>query len=361
MTRKPEGPLRRGWTTGACATAATKAAFTALITGEFPDPVEILLPKGERPSFALARRARGEDWAMAGIIKDAGDDPDVTHLALILSKVRPLLQGGVQFKAGAGVGTVTKAGLPVEVGEPAINPVPRRMMAEVIEEVAVAYGAEPDVEIEISVPGGEELAKQTWNPRLGIVGGISILGTTGIVHPFSCSAWIASIHRGIDVIRAAGLEHAAACTGSTTESAVQQRYGLPEFAFIDMGDFAGATLKYLRQHPIKRLTLAGGFGKFCKLADGFLDLHSGRSQVNLETLARWAGEHGAGELTRRLITEANTASEALSIAQQQNVPLAKVVAEKAQAVAIEEVMGRVAIEVLVYDRDGQMVAGTGFN
>jgi cobalt-precorrin-5B (C1)-methyltransferase len=361
MTRKPEGPLRRGWTTGACATAATKAAFTALLTGEFPDPVEILLPKGERPSFALARRDRGKDWAMAGIIKDAGDDPDVTHLALIQSKVRPLLQGGVQFKAGPGVGTVTKAGLPIEVGEPSINPVPRRMMAEVIEEVAVAYGGEPDVEIEISVPGGEELAKQTWNPRLGIVGGISILGTTGIVHPFSCSAWIASIHRGIDVIRAAGLEHAAACTGSTTESAVQQRYGLPEFAFIDMGDFAGATLKYLRQHPIKRLTLAGGFGKFCKLADGFLDLHSGRSQVNLGTLAGWAGEHGAGELTRKLITEANTASEALTIAQQQDVPLAKVVADKAQAVAIEEVMGKVAIEVLVYDRDGRMVAGTGFN
>ena len=207
-------------------------------------------------------------------------------------------RSGVQFKAGDGVGTVTKAGLPIEPGEPAINPVPRRMMAEVIEEVAVAHGAEPDVEIEISVPGGQELAKQTWNPRLGIVGGISILGTTGIVHPFSCSAWIASIHRGIDVIRAAGLEHAAACTGSTTESAVQQRYGLPDFAFIDMGDFAGAVLKYLRQHPIKRLTLAGGFGKFCKLADGFLDLHSGRSQVNLETLARWAGEHGANDLTR---------------------------------------------------------------
>jgi cobalt-precorrin-5B (C1)-methyltransferase len=361
MTRKPEGPLRRGWTTGACATAATKAAFTALLTGEFPDPVEILLPKGERPSFALARRDRGESWATAGIIKDAGDDPDVTHLALILAKVRPLHEGGVQFKAGPGVGTVTRAGLPIEVGEPAINPVPRRMMAEVIEEVAIAYGAEPDVEIEISVPGGEELAKQTWNPRLGILGGISILGTTGIVHPFSCSAWIASIHRGIDVIRAAGLEHAAACTGSTTESAVQQRYGLPDFAFIDMGDFAGATLKYLRQHPIKRLTLAGGFGKFCKLADGFLDLHSGRSQVNLDTLARWAAERGANDLTQRLIKEANTASEALSIAQQQNVPLAQVVAAKAQQVALEEVNGKVAIEILVYDRDGRMVAGTGFN
>jgi cobalt-precorrin-5B (C1)-methyltransferase len=362
MTDKPEGPLRRGWTTGACATAATKAAFTALVTGEFPDPVEILLPKGERPSFALARRERGRNWATAGIVKDAGDDPDVTHLALILAKVSPLNGGGgVQFKAGPGVGTVTRAGLPIEVGEPAINPVPRRMMAAAIEEVAVAHGAEPDVEIEISVPGGEELAKQTWNPRLGIVGGISILGTTGIVHPFSCSAWIASIHRGIDVIRAAGLEHAAACTGSTTESAVQQRYSLPDFAFIDMGDFAGAVLKYLRQHPIKRLTLAGGFGKFCKLADGFLDLHSGRSQVNLDTLARWAAEHGASELTRRLITEANTASEALTIAQQQGVPLAQAVADKAQQVALEEVNGKVAIEILVYDREGRMVAGTGFN
>jgi len=362
MTRKPEGPLRRGWTTGACATAATKAAFTALLTGEFPDPVEILLPKGERPSFALAQRNRGKDWAMAGIIKDAGDDPDVTHLALIVSKVRPLHEGGgVQFKAGPGVGIITKAGLPIGVGEPAINPVPRRMMAEVIEEVAIAHGAEPDVEIEISVPGGEELTKQTWNPRLGIVGGISILGTTGIVHPFSCSAWIASIHRGIDVIRAAGLEHAAACTGSTTESAVQQRYGLPEFAFIDMGDFAGATLKYLRQHPIQRLTLAGGVGKFCKLAEGFLDLHSGRSQVNFDTLARWAAEGGANDLTQRLIKEANTASEALTIAQQQSVPLAETVAAKAQQVALEEVNGKVAIEVLVYDRDGQLAAGTGFN
>jgi cobalt-precorrin-5B (C1)-methyltransferase len=336
--------------------------LTALLTGQFPDPVTITLPKGEQPSFALARAEKLADGrCMAAIIKDAGDEPDVTHQALILSTVRPLPGGGDQFKAGPGDGTVTKAGLPIEVGEPAINPVPRRMMAEVIEEVAIACGAEPDVEIEIAVPGGEELAKQTWNPRLGIVGGISILGTTGIVHPFSCSAWIASIHRGIDVIRAAGLEHAAACTGSTTESAVQQRYSLPDFAFIDMGDFAGAVLKYLRQHPIKRLTLAGGFGKFCKLADGFLDLHSGRSQVNLQALARWAAERGANELTQRMITEANTASEALAIAQQQNLPLAQVVADKAQQVALEEVNGRVAIEVLIYDRDGTMVANAGFN
>src|SRR3954463_4057120 len=258
---KPSTPLRRGWTTGACATAAAKAAFEALLTGRFPDPVEIVLPKGQRPSFALARTERSDVQATAGIIKDAGDDPDVTHLALVLATVRRLPEGsGVQFRAGSGVGTVTRAGLPIPPGEPAINPVPRQMMRDAISEVAGRYGAAPDVEITISIPNGAEIAKQTWNPRLGIEGGLSILGTTGIVNPYSCSAWIASIHRGIDVIRAAGLDHAAACTGSTSEAAVARRYALPDYAYIDMGDFAGGVLKYLRHHPIPRLTLAGGFG-----------------------------------------------------------------------------------------------------
>src|ERR671923_73908 len=300
MSRKPAGPLRQGWTTGACATAATKAAYAALLTGQFPDPVEIMLPKGERPRFPLARAELRPDLAIAGVVKDAGDDPDVTHGALVMAEGRRRPAGsGVAFRAGDGVGTVTKPGLPLAVGEAAINPAPRQMMTEVVGALAAAHGASADIEITIAVPGGAEMARQTWNPRLGIVGGISILGTTGIVHPYSCSAWIASIHRGIDVARANGLEHVAACTGSTSEAGVRRLYDLPDFAFIDMGDFAGATLKYLRQHPIKRLTLAGGFGKFCKLADGSLDLHSGRSQVNLETLARWAGEQGANDLTRR--------------------------------------------------------------
>jgi cobalt-precorrin-5B (C1)-methyltransferase len=300
MAEKPQGTLRRGWTTGACATAATKAAFEALLTGTFPDPVEITLPKGERPSFALSRAERSGDTATAGIIKDAGDDPDVTHLALVLSTVRRLPAGsGVVFRAGPGVGTVTRAGLPIPPGEPAINPVPRKMMTEVVAAVAAQFGATADAEITISIPNGAEIAKQTWNPRLGIEGGLSILGTTGIVHPFSCSAWIASIHRGIDVIRAAGLEHAAACTGSTSEAAVAQRYALPDFAYIDMGDFAGGVLKYLRHHPIARLTLAGGFGKMSKLAEGALDLHSGRSQVSLDGLAAGAASLGADAALRR--------------------------------------------------------------
>ncbi|MEM1201250.1 MAG: cobalt-precorrin-5B (C(1))-methyltransferase, partial [Pseudomonadota bacterium] len=236
----PSDQLKRGWTTGACATAATRAAFTALLTGEFPDPVEIVLPKGQTPSFALAVEGKGEGWAQAGIVKDAGDDPDVTHGALILSTVRRGAPGsGVRFFAGEGVGTVTLPGLPIAPGEPAINPVPRAMMVEAIETLAETHGEPGDVEIEISVPEGAELALKTWNPRLGIKGGLSILGTTGIVNPFSCSAWIHSIHRGIDVARAQGRAHVAGATGSTSEATVQALYDLPDEAMLDMGDFAG--------------------------------------------------------------------------------------------------------------------------
>ena len=259
---KPEGELRRGWTTGACAAAATKAAFAALLTGKFPDPVSLVLPKGECPSFALALEGKGEGWAQAGIIKDAGDDPDVTHGCTVIATVR-MTGKGITFKAGSGVGTVTKAGLPIPVGEPAINPIPREMMRKVIEE----QGGR-DVEIEISIPEGEALAQKTWNPRLGIIGGLSILGTTGIVHPFSCAAWIASIHRGVDVARAMGLTHIAGCTGSTSEDAVRAYFGLPLEAMMDMGDFAGGLLKYVREHPVARVTIGGGFGKITKLAQG---------------------------------------------------------------------------------------------
>jgi len=369
MTSGPESgkdatakPLRRGWTTGACATAATKAAFEALLTGSFPDPVEITLPKGQRPGFALAKAERSDREATAGIVKDAGDDPDVTHLALVLATVRRLPAGsGVQFRAGLGVGTVTRPGLPIPPGEPAINPVPRQMMRDVIAEVAVRCGATPDVEITISIPNGAELAKQTWNPRLGIEGGLSILGTTGIVNPFSCSAWIASIHRGIDVIRAAGLEHAAACTGSTSEAAVAKRYALPDFAYIDMGDFAGGVLKYLRHHPIPRLTLAGGFGKISKLAEGALDLHSGRSQVSLDALAQGAAALGGGDATVAAIRKANTAMEALEIARGSELALGDWVAAKARAVAKAEADAKVDIELMIIDRAGAMVGHAGFD
>ena len=215
---KPEGALKRGWTTGACATAATKAALTALLTGHFPDPVSIRLPKGEEPSFPLASESLSGDVATAGIVKDAGDDPDVTHGLTIVATVKRGQPGsGIRFAAGEGVGMITRPGLPLPVGEPAINPVPRALMSAEVEALCAAHNIAPDIEITISVPGGEAVALKTWNPRLGITGGLSILGTTGIVHPFSCAAWIHSIHRGIDVARAAGLSRIAGSTGSTSE------------------------------------------------------------------------------------------------------------------------------------------------
>ena len=355
MARKPNAPLRRGWTTGACATAATKAAFTALLTGEFPDPVSITLPKGQQPAFALATGQLDPGSALAGIVKDAGDDPDVTHQALICARVRRAEVGeGVIFRAGPGVGTVTLPGLPVAVGEPAINPVPRRMMRAVVEEVSAAAGVGPDVIVEISVADGERLAQQTWNPRLGIVGGISILGTTGVVIPYSCSAWIHSIHRGIDVAVAAGYTHVAGCTGSTSERAVQALYALPDTAMLDMGDFAGGLLKYLRRHPVPRLTIGGGFGKLSKLAMGHMDLHSGRSRVDMTQLAAWVRDLGGAPDLVREVESANTANQVLQVARAAGLPLATLVAQEARTRALSILDGKTRIEVVVIDRQGDL-------
>jgi cobalt-precorrin-5B (C1)-methyltransferase len=355
-------PLRRGWTTGTCAAAAAKAAFAALIGGEFPDPVEVTLPRGERVSFALATTRHDTSSATAGIVKDAGDDPDVTHGALVLVTVRHGRPGtGVTFFAGEGVGTVTRPGLPIPPGEPAINPVPRKMIREAIAELAGAAHV-VDVEVVVSIPGGAALAQKTLNPRLGIVGGLSILGTTGIVIPYSCAAWIHSIHRGIDVARASGLSHIAGSTGATSEAAVRALYGLPDVALIDMGDFVGGMLKYLRAHPLPRVSIAGGVAKMAKLAQGLLDLHSKRGEVDRAVLAELAGGAGASETLRRDILAANTAAEAFAHARADHVALGDAVAAAAQKAAARVVAGRgIAIEVLLFDRGGQLVGRAPFS
>jgi cobalt-precorrin-5B (C1)-methyltransferase len=355
-------PLRYGWTTGTCAAAAAKAAYAALLTGEFPDPVEVSLPRGQRPAFALATTAAGEGAATAGIVKDAGDDPDVTHGALILATVRRGPPGsGVIFRAGEGVGMVTRPGLPIPPGEPAINPVPRRMIREAIEEVATAHRDGGDVEVEIAVPGGEALAAKTMNGRLGIVGGLSILGTTGIVVPYSCSAWIHSIHSGIDVARAAGLTHIAGATGSASEAATQKLHDLPEIALIDMGDFVGGMLKYVRSHPVARVTIAGGVGKMTKLAQGLLDLHSRRGSVDLAILAELAKGAGGSDALAARVLAANTAAEAFAHAERDGIALGDAVARAAHATAANVVAGKpIEIEIAVFDRDGRLVGHAPF-
>jgi cobalt-precorrin-5B (C1)-methyltransferase len=350
-------PLRRGWTTGACATAATRSALLALLGRGFEDPVTITLPGGQQPAFVLAHEARGDDFAEAGIIKDAGDDPDVTHGALIVARVEPGAPGsGVRFRAGKGVGTVTKPGLPLGVGEPAINPVPRSMMAGVVSAIADQAGVAADFTVTVSVPGGEGLAQKTWNPRLGIVGGLSILGTTGIVVPYSCSAWIHSIHRGIDVARAMGLTHLVGSTGDLSEKAARLRYGLPEEAYLDMGDFVGGLLKYLRTHPVERITIAGGFAKLCKLATGAMDLHSARSSLDPAYLAGLLAGMDGPEALVELAKTANTANEVLTMTRAAGLHLADVVAEEARKSAAR-ILQNPAIEigVLVVDRAGGIV------
>ena len=362
--------LRTGWTTGACATAAAKAAATGLLTGAVPSEVPITLPRGERPVFAVEESSVGDGRAVAAVRKDAGDDPDVTHRALIRVEVARAAGAAVVFRAGEGVGTVTRPGLPVPPGEPAINPVPRRMIEAALAEVSAAHGpahgparragqgsgpwpedaAPLGFEVTVSVPGGAELARRTWNGRLGIEGGISILGTTGIVRPFSCAAWIASIHRGVDVARASGLPHVIGATGSTSEAAVRELYDLPEVACLDMGDFAGGLLKYLARHPVPRVTIAGGIGKMAKLAQGAMDLHSGRSQVDFGRLARLAARAGADPAP---VAAAGTALEALALA---GPGLAQAVAEEALA-AVRRTLGAapVTAEAIVVDREGRIV------
>ncbi|MEL7542744.1 MAG: cobalt-precorrin-5B (C(1))-methyltransferase [Pseudomonadota bacterium] len=354
--------LRRGWTTGACATAATKAAWIAVVTGTIPASVTITLPKGQTPNFEIVDASiTGADTAHAAVIKDAGDDPDVTHGATIVAEVsRGILGSGVTFRAGEGVGTVTKPGLPIPPGEPAINPVPRELMTAVIEEVAAEHGAQSDAMITIHVPGGAALAEKTWNPRLGIEGGISILGTTGIVVPYSCAAWIHSIHRGIDVARALATPHVAACVGSTSERMVQNLYDLPTTAYLDMGDFAGGMLKYLRRNPLPAISIAGGFGKFTKLAQGALDLHSSRSQVDPEFLSALTESAGGSAELVRNIAASNTALDALQLAQADDIDLANAVAQAA-LVTVRDTLGRddIAVEILIADRESRLIARAG--
>jgi len=362
---KGGAPLRRGWTTGACAAAAVRAACEALITGECPAMAEIELPGGGRPFFAVAVCETDGESATAGVIKDAGDDPDITHGALVKATLRRGAPGsGIVFRGGEGVGMVTKPGLALPPGEPAINPVPRRMIALAIQDAARCYGATlGDLIVEISIPGGENLAKKTLNPRLGILGGLSILGTTGIVVPFSCAAWIHSIHRGIDVARACGLEHIAGSTGSSSEAAVQRLYELPDAALIEMGDFAGGMLKYLRQHPIPRVTIAGGFAKMTKLGQGLLDLHSKRGRVDNEWLAGLLRNAGGSTELCALAREANTAQHVLELARKADAKaaarLGDLVAEAAWSTAARA-LGEtgIALDVAVFDRTGALAGKT---
>src|SRR5262245_27214598 len=233
--------LRSGYTTGSCATAGAKAAALAIVQGRLLDEVEITLPRGERVRFVLHSCQRHSDTAVeCSVIKDAGDDPEVTHRAEYSAWVDLAPPPGLRYRAGKGIGTVTKPGLELAVGEPAINPVPRRMIRQALEEILGRAWESVGATVTISIPNGEELAKQTLNGRLGILGGLSILGTTGIVEPYSNSAFKVSILKAIRVARANGCDHLVLTPGGRSETFAQRVFSLPEESFIEVGDFVNA-------------------------------------------------------------------------------------------------------------------------
>lgn len=354
---RPEGPLRRGYTTGACATAATRAAVLGLCTGTVPHAVEIILPRGEQVRFAIHRSELGPGRVLCSVIKDAGDDPDVTHGAEICVAVEAALEPGIRLEGGAGVGTVTKPGLGLEVGGPAINPVPRQMITAAAEQALAACAARCGLRIVVSIPGGEELARRTLNPRLGIVGGLSILGTTGIVEPYSSASYTASIAKGMDVARAVGCRSAVLATGRRTERFSQALIDLPEEAFIEVADFMDFGLAEAAHRGFTRIFVAALVGKLSKMARGELGTHSRAVPTDLGFLAAIAREAGAdAELAGRM-AEANTARAVLELAQGRDLGrFPQLLAERAAEACGRAVGGRLPIAVLFFDFDGALLA-----
>jgi cobalt-precorrin-5B (C1)-methyltransferase len=315
MQRVRGEKLRTGWTTGTCAAAAAKAAARALLSGEAQKEVEIALPrKGEekRVRFSVERCEVGASWAEAVVVKDAGDDPDVTHGAHLTVRVSWREEPGIELDRGEGVGIVTKPGLGLTVGGPAINEVPRRMISYSIEEVLDLE--EHGVRVVISVPNGERMAEKTTNPRLGIVGGISILGTTGIVRPFSTASWRASVGQAVDVMGAQGHDTFVLSTGGLTEKAAMRLLpDLEEVCFIEVGDFTGHALKKAVKNKLKRVFFVGMIGKLTKLAAGVMMTHWTRSKVDNDLLAEITAETGGSEGLIEEVKEANTARHAYEL------------------------------------------------
>jgi cobalt-precorrin-5B (C1)-methyltransferase len=305
--------MRTGFTTGACAAAAAKAATRTLVRGLVLTEIETTLPNRMRVTFPLKRAELAPPRATCSVVKDAGDDPDCTHGAEMTATVELTARAGVEIRGGAGVATVTKPGLGLEVGGPAVNPVPRKNITEMVEE-ELAGGDARGAIVLLTVPGGEEMAKETLNARLGLVGGISILGTTGIVRPYSTAAFKASIIQGIDVARQLGHRTLVVTTGGKSEAyAMKLHPELPEEAFIQMGDFVGATLKHCARRAVERVLIVGMIGKLSKMANGKMQTHAAGSEVSMELLAALAGELGARPEILEEIRGANTARHVLEL------------------------------------------------
>ena len=355
VPERQRGGLRTGFTTGACAAAAAKAATRALLRRAALEQIESVLPNRQKVTFTLERCELHEDHVLASIIKDGGDDPDCTHGAEIVARVRRVEEpGAVKIRGGQGVATVTKPGLGLTVGEAAINPVPRKNITEMVSEELTQ---DAGVEVEISVPRGEELAKETTNARLGLLGGISILGTTGIVRPYSTAAFRASVVQAIDVAKELGLREVILTTGGKSEAYAMKLFPqLPEEAFIQMGDFVGVALKHAKRNGLTTARIVGMMGKLSKMANGKMQTHVAGSEVNLELLAELAAQLGADAETRAQIAQANTARHVLELCHERGLTgITDLICEKACFHGLAKIGGGLDVRAYLVDFSGALL------
>ncbi|MCH2229513.1 MAG: cobalt-precorrin-5B (C(1))-methyltransferase CbiD [Crocinitomicaceae bacterium] len=308
LRKVPDGPLRNGFTTGTCATAAAKAALMAIIHQKDFSHVNVHLPIDKILNIAVHSCEFNENRAICSVIKDAGDDPDVTNGAEIGCSLQLTNQKGIIFIGGEGIGTVTLPGLDLAVGEPAINPVPRKMMTNAIQKLIHDFDLECGVQVEIFAINGEKLAKRTLNERVGIMGGLSILGTSGIVKPYSVSSYIASIEQGIDVAVANGIDELVINSGARSEKYLRKKFPkLTEQSFIHYGNWIGETLKKISSSEIRKATIGIMLGKAAKLAEGRIDTHSCISSWNKEFIRKLAEKEGYNVEITKQITGLNIA------------------------------------------------------
>jgi cobalt-precorrin-5B (C1)-methyltransferase len=352
--------LRTGWTTGSCASAAAKAAATALRDQAPQHRVEIGLPSGRRVAFPVESCAYSPQQGTAVVVKDAGDDPDVTHGAHLTATVRWRAEPGLVLEGGEGVGVVTKPGLGIEVGEPAITATPRAMITDSVAEVTDL--TDRGALVTISVPGGERMARKTTNARLGVLGGISILGTTGIVRPFSTASWRASVEQAVSVLAAQGQHTVVLCTGGRTEKAAMAlRPDLPEVCFVEVGDFTGAALRRATAAGLDTVIFVGMAGKLAKLAAGVLMTHYTRSKVDLGLLGEVTTAAGGPPDLAREVAAANTGRHAYEIWARAGLlrPAGDELCRRVRSVLIRAAGGRLDADVALVDFSGQtVIAGT---
>ena len=353
--KKRRGALRTGYTTGTTACAATKGALYALI--EKPvEQVTVSLPKGRTAILRIAWTRIDSGKATCAAIKDGGDDPDATHGAEICSTVSfSNNTGQIIVDGGKGVGRVTKPGLGLEMGRAAINPTPKKMLKQAVREVANDQLRKHGVNVVISVPKGEEIAKKTDNPRLGILGGISILGTTGIVLPYSTASFAASIRQSLDVAIAMGADTVTLTTGGRSEDFAKGLFKLPDHCFVQMGDFAGYSIKQCANKKLRKAVIAGFVGKLTKMAMGVKQTHVAGSHVDMEFMARLAAECKAPPKLVQEIRGANTARHVFEIVTKNNlVGYFDLVCKKVHEQMSEHARGQLEIEVVMFDFDGKV-------